>query len=66
MINAVGMSAMAIPVAMKCSPPKEHRNDDLFLGNTYFRNEWCVDHPHVYEALFVRLFTGYLITDFYV
>ena len=66
MINAVFTSGMAIPVSMKCDPPAGHRNDEVFLGNTYFRNSWCVDNPHIYEALFVRVFTGYLITDFYV
>ena len=65
-INAFGCLYFFATGFTHCDPPKEHRRDDVFLGNTYLRNEWCVDNPNMYEILGVQYFNGYLIWDLYV
>jgi len=66
LINATICSLLVPPVLLLCTPPPESAQNDLFMGNTYLRNEWCMDHANVYEALGISYFIGYLVFDSYV
>lgn len=65
-INSLLLSLLCIPAANQCSPPPEHRQDNLWLGNTYLRNQWCVDNPNIYEYLLTVMLCAYLFVDLYV
>jgi len=64
-INAFGCLFGCYLGLTNCSPPDD-RKIDGFLGNTYIRNDYCVDHYNIYELLAVVYFLGYLIWDTYV
>jgi hypothetical protein len=64
-INAFGCLIGFYLGLSNCTPP-EDKQVSGFLGNTYLRNEYCVDHPNLYEVLAVQYFLGYLLWDTYV
>ena len=47
----------------RCDPPKHLRQDDLTFGNTYLRNQYCIDNPNFWEVLAISQFLGYLCFD---
>ena len=53
-INAVGCLTFMYLGNSNCDPPAAHRRDDVFLGNTYLRNNWCIDNPNIYEVLAIQ------------
>lgn len=51
-MNAFGCLCGCFLGFSNCTPPLEKQLPGFF-GNTYIMNDWCVDHPNVYEILAV-------------
>ena len=62
-INALGCLTFMYWGTTSCDPPADLRKDDLLFGNTYMRNEYCVDHPNIWEIYCLSQFLGYLCFD---
>ena len=62
-VNAFYCIGLFVNSAKSCNPPKEHRKDDIKFGNTFLRNDWCLDNPNIQEVLPLMYFLGYLIHD---
>ena len=50
----------------QCDPPAEFRRDDVFAGNTFYRNEYCTDNPNIWEYVALSQFAGYILWDTFV
>jgi hypothetical protein len=64
-INAIVCLVYFVLGFLACEPPKQHSRD-IFLGNTYLRNDWCVDNPSLTDTLAVQAFLGYIVWDIFV
>jgi len=63
MVNIVCCLSFLVITARACDPPAALRKDDLMFGNTYIRNDYCVDHPSVSALCSIMYFLGYITYD---
>jgi len=61
-INAFSCLAFMVKANFSCDPPAELRMDG-FLGNTYMKNQYCVDNPSYWDIICIAQFGGYLFFD---
>jgi hypothetical protein len=64
-INCFVVMAIAFYGTISCDPPTEHRRDNVFLGNTGFNNDWCIDNPSNFDVLSMSYFAGYMTFELF-
>jgi hypothetical protein len=47
----------------QCDPPAAERRDDVFMGNTVWRNDWCVSHVRHVDVIGAQYWFGYVLYD---
>ena len=55
--------SLCMVAALDCNPPDIHNREDLFLGNTFFRNEYCRQNMNLFQIRLFAAFIGYIIYD---
>ena len=64
--NSIFCVMIWYPVQIQCQPPPISRRDDVFMGNTSLRNNWCNDNPNMYDVACVAIFIGYVVWDLFL
>ena len=64
-INCFVVMIIAFWGTISCDPPAGFRNDNEFLGNTGYNNDWCVDNPSNFDILTMSYFTGYMFYELF-
>ena len=62
-VNAIYCVVLFIASVFSCEPPEKFSKSNMILGNTFLRNDWCVDNPNIEEVRVTMFFLGYLIHD---
>ena len=62
-VNAIYCVALFITSVSSCEPPEKYSKSNIKLGNTFLRNDWCLDNPNIQEVRVTMYFLGYLIHD---
>ena len=60
---AVLIVSFCMIAALDCEPPDTQNREELFLGNTFFRNEYCRQHMNLSQIRLFAAFAGYIIYD---
>jgi hypothetical protein len=63
-INCIIVFVIANYATFLCEPPVEYQRNDILLGNTGYRNEWCMDNTTNFDILIMSYFTGYMLYEF--